>query len=90
MWRANGSLGPFAEGRNGLFTNQTLAGIGKKHGKSNAQVSLRWHYQRGIVAIPRSSKQEHRIENLNVFDFKLDDADMKAIAGDGFQQDAIS
>ena len=48
---------PFAEGRNGLFTNQTLAGIGEKHGKSNAQVSLRWHYQRGIVAIPRSSKQ---------------------------------
>jgi 2,5-diketo-D-gluconate reductase A len=72
---------PFAEGRNGLFTNQTLVGIGKKYGKTSAQVSLRWHFQRGIVAIPRSSKQAHRIENLNIFDFKLDEADMKAIAG---------
>ena len=72
---------PFAEGRNGMFKNETLAGIGKKYGKSNAQVCLRWHFQRGIVAIPRSSKQAHRIENLNVFDFKLDDADMKTIAG---------
>jgi 2,5-diketo-D-gluconate reductase A len=72
---------PFAEGRNGLFTNKTLAEIGKKYGKSNAQVSLRWHFQRGIVAIPRSSQEAHRIENLNVFDFKLDEGDMKTIAG---------
>jgi 2,5-diketo-D-gluconate reductase A len=72
---------PFAEGRNGLFTNKTLAEIGKKYGKTNAQVSLRWHYQRGLVAIPRSSKEPHRIENLKIFDFKLDEADMKTIAG---------
>ncbi|MET3026086.1 aldo/keto reductase [Flavobacterium sp. UW10123] len=70
---------PFAEGRNGLFTNETLTQIAKKHGKTTAQVSLRWHYQRGIVAIPRSSQKAHILENLNVFDFKLDDADMKAI-----------
>lgn len=43
---------PLAEGRNGLFTNETLATIGKKYNKTVAQVSLRWHYQRGIVAIP--------------------------------------
>lgn len=71
---------PFAQGRNGLFTNETLAEIGKKYGKSNAQVSLRWHYQRGIVAIPRSSQNAHRVENLNIFDFKLDDSDMETIA----------
>lgn len=70
---------PFAEGRNGLFTNEVLTQIAKKHGKTTAQVSLRWHYQRGIVAIPRSSQKEHITENLNIFDFKLDDVDMKAI-----------
>ena len=70
---------PFAEGRNGLFTNPTLAEIGKKHNKTNAQVSLRWHYQRGIVAIPRTSQKAHMIENLTIFDFELDEADMKII-----------
>jgi 2,5-diketo-D-gluconate reductase A len=71
---------PFAEGRNELFTNEVLASIGKKYDKTNAQVSLRWHFQRNIVAIPRSSKKEHMIENLNIFDFKLDDADLKTLA----------
>jgi 2,5-diketo-D-gluconate reductase A len=71
---------PFAQGRNGLFTNQTIADIGKKYKKSNAQVSLRWHYQRGIVPIPRTSQVAHMKENLNIFDFKLTDADMSAIA----------
>jgi 2,5-diketo-D-gluconate reductase A len=71
---------PFAEGRNELFNNPVLATIGKKYNKSNAQVSLRWLYQRGIVAIPRTSKKEHMIENLNIFDFKLNEQDMKTIA----------
>ena len=53
--------------------------FGKKYNKSNAQVSLRWHYQRGVVTIPRTSKKEHMIENLNVFDFKLDESDMQKI-----------
>lgn len=70
---------PFAQGRNGLFSNEVLAEIGKKYNKTNAQVSLRWHYQRGIVAIPRTSKEEHMAENLNIFDFELSDADMKTI-----------
>jgi 2,5-diketo-D-gluconate reductase A len=70
---------PFAQGRNGLFTIEILADIGKKHNKNNAQVSLRWHYQRGIVAIPRSSQKAHMTENLNIFDFKLDKSDMKRI-----------
>jgi len=71
---------PFAEGRNGLFTNQTLADIGKKYNKTNAQVSLRWHYQRGIIAIPRTSQKAHMIENLQIFDFVLDKSDMQSIA----------
>ena len=72
---------PLAQGRNGHFTNETLAAIGKKHNKNNAQVSLRWHYQRGIVAIPRSSQKAHMLENLEIFDFVLDDSDMNTISG---------
>jgi len=71
---------PFAEGRNGLFTNPMLQAIGRKHGKSVAQIVLRWHNQRGTIAIPRSSNPAHRRENLGIFDFQLDDGDMRGIA----------
>ena len=71
---------PFAEGRNGLFTNAVLKQIGMKHGKTVAQTVLRWHHQRGVVAIPRSSNPEHRRENLAIFDFSLDAEDMGRIA----------
>ena len=71
---------PFADGRNKLFTNDTLAGIAKKHGKTVAQVCLRWHFQRGIIAIPRSSSKAHLAENLDIFDFSLEASDMAAIA----------
>jgi 2,5-diketo-D-gluconate reductase A len=71
---------PFAEGRNGLFTNSELAAIGKQYNKTVAQVCLRWHYQRGIVAIPRSSQKAHMKENLEIFDFKLNEADMMKIS----------
>jgi len=71
---------PFAAGRNGVFTNETLAAIGKKYDKTNAQVCLRWHFQRGIVSIPRSSQRPHMMENLQIFDFELDEADMETIA----------
>ncbi len=71
---------PFAAGRNDVFNNQTLADIGKKYNKSNAQVSLRWLFQRGIVAIPRSKQKAHMTENLDIFDFELSKSDMMAIA----------
>jgi len=71
---------PLAQGRNGHFTNETLAAVGRKYNKNNAQVSLRWHYQRGIIAIPRSSQKAHMLENLNIFDFELDESDMNTIA----------
>jgi len=70
---------PFAAGRNGIFSNPTLGEIAKKHRKSIAQVCLRWHFQRGVVAIPRSSQKAHMIENLDIFDFELDAADLQKI-----------
>ncbi|WP_338358797.1 aldo/keto reductase [Yeosuana marina] len=71
---------PFAAGRNTIFENETLAAIGKKHNKSIAQVCLRWHFQRNVVAIPRSTNKDHMIENLKIFDFELDESDMKTIS----------
>ncbi len=71
---------PFAAGRNNIFSNPVLAEIAKKHNKSIAQVCLRWHFQRGVVAIPRSQNKAHMIENLNIFDFELDKKDLQTIA----------
>lgn len=72
--------GPFAEGKNGLFSNEILADIGAKHGKTIAQVVLRWLIQRGIVAIPKSVRKDRMAENFAIFDFALDDADIAQIA----------
>lgn len=71
---------PFGEGRGGLFTDPVLEEIGKKYGKTTAQVMLRWHLQRGIVDIPKSTHIERMAENFNVFDFTLSDEDMQEIA----------
>lgn len=72
--------GPLAEGRNGLFIDAVLSSIGRKYGKSAAQVVLRWHLQRGVVAIPKSVHKERMTENFNVMDFTLSEEDMTAIA----------
>ncbi|WP_346343579.1 aldo/keto reductase [Gluconobacter sphaericus] len=72
--------GPFAEGRNGLFSNDVLQSIAQKHGKTIAQVVLRWLNQRGIVAIPKSVRKERMATNFAIFDFTLDNADIEAIA----------
>lgn len=74
------SWGPFAEGRSGFFTNETLKEIGAKYGKSVAQVALRYLIQRGVVVIPKSTHIERMKENLDVFDFELSAEDMAAIA----------
>jgi 2,5-diketo-D-gluconate reductase A len=71
---------PFGEGRGDMFTNPTIAAIGKKYNKSVAQVILRWELQRGIVVIPKSTHIERMQENFNVFDFTLSDEDMQIIA----------
>ncbi|MDE6103341.1 MAG: aldo/keto reductase [Oscillospiraceae bacterium] len=71
---------PFGEGRGGLFENPVLMTIGKKYGKSVAQIMLRWNIQRGVVVLPKSIHIERMEQNFNVFDFVLTDEDMAAIA----------
>ncbi len=75
------SWGPFAEGRNNLFTDPTLAAIGDAHGRSVAQIVLRWLIQRDVVVIPKSIRRERMAENFAVFDFELSEDDMQRIAG---------
>lgn len=70
------SWASFAEGRNELFTNDTLSAIGNKYNKSVAQVVLRWLIQRNVVVIPKSVRKERMIENIDVFDFELSEEDM--------------
>lgn len=71
--------GPFAEGRNNFFNNEALVEIGNKHGKSAAQVALRYLIQRGVVVIPKSVHKERMEQNIDVFDFTLDSEDMQRI-----------
>jgi 2,5-diketo-D-gluconate reductase A len=89
-WRAMESLqenviqmeswGPFAESKNDIFHNGLLKSIGDEHGKSIAQVVLRWLTQRGIVAIPKSVRKERMAENFDVFDFELSAGELSSIA----------
>ncbi|MEA2465399.1 MAG: 2,5-diketo-D-gluconate reductase [Acidobacteriota bacterium] len=82
--QANGvqmeSWGPFAEGKNNIFRNTLLKSIADNHGKSIAQVVVRWLTQRGIVAIPKSVRKERMAENFDVFDFELSAGEMSSIA----------
>ena len=73
-----GPLG--GQGAEGVIKSELLASIGTKYGKSAAQVALRWLTQRGIVAIPKSSHKERMAQNLDIFDFTLDQKEMKQIA----------
>lgn len=71
---------PFGEGRGGTFDHPVIAGIAARHGKTPAQVMLRWHIQRGVVVIPKSTHKERMAENFQVFDFALTAGEMEAIA----------
>lgn len=71
---------PLAEGRNNFFTNTVLEGIGRKYGKSVAQVALRWLVQRDVIIIPKSTHVERMEQNLDIFDFTLSDDDMAEIS----------
>lgn len=71
---------PFGEGRNGIFENPVILQIGKKYGKTAAQVMLRWNIQRGVAVIPKSTHIERMEENFKVFDFTLTDEDMAVIS----------
>lgn len=70
---------PFAEGKNGMFTNPTLQAIGEKYGKSIGQVILRWLFQRGIVPLAKTVRKERMMENIDIFDFALSQEDMDTI-----------
>lgn len=72
--------GPFAEGNHGIFTDSVLTEIGKKYGKSAAQVVLRWNIQRGVVVIPKSVHKERMEQNIDIWDFELSQDDMNKIA----------
>lgn len=72
--------GPLAEGKHGIFTDPELVSIGKKYGKSAAQVVLRWNMQRGVSVIPKSTHLERIEENFNIWDFTLTDEEMAVIS----------
>lgn len=73
------SWGPFAEGRNDFFTNETLVAIGQKYQKSAAQVALRYLIQRDVIVIPKTVHKNRMEQNFDVFDFILTDDDMAEI-----------
>ncbi len=72
--------GPFAEGNHGIFTHPVLTAIGRKYGKSAAQVALRWNVQRGVTVIPKSIHKGRMEQNIDIWDFRLSDEDMAEIA----------
>ncbi len=74
------SWGPFAEGKNNIFSNELLVSLAAKYKKSVAQLILRWLTKRGVIIIPKSVRKERMIENFNIFDFEISIEDMDAIA----------
>lgn len=72
--------GPYGQGKSHIFELPVLKEIGERYGKSTAQIMARWHLQRGLILIPKSTKPERMQENLDVFDFSLNEAEMAAIA----------
>ena len=90
------SWGPLAEGLNGIFTNPVLMEVGAAHGKTAAQVALRFLTQQGIIVIPKSVHKERMIQNLDTLDFTLTGDEMAAIRGldtghnlEGWPSDAL-
>ncbi len=73
------SWGPFAEGKNNMFTNEVLTKIGKNYGKTAAQVALRFLLQSDVVVIPKSVHKDRMKQNFEVFDFTLNENEMKEI-----------
>ena len=71
--------GPLSEGQKDIFHHRTLQKIAQRHGKTTAQVILRWHFQRGIVTIPKTVHKERMKENMDIWDFELTQKDMKEI-----------
>ena len=72
-------MGTFCRRENNLFTNETLVEIGKKYNKTAAQIALRYLIQRDVVVIPKTVRKERMIQNFDVFNFELNEEDMKEI-----------
>ena len=70
---------PFSAGKVDIHSDPTLCRIAEAHGKTSAQVNLRWQYQRGVITIPKTSRKERMTENISIFDFSLTDAEMAEI-----------
>ena len=90
------SWGPLAEGLNGIFTNPVLTEVGAAHGKTAAQVALRFLTQQGVIVIPKSVHRERMIQNLETLDFDLSEDEMAAVRGldtghnlEGWPSDAL-
>ena len=82
---AHAALGVVTEawsplGQGALLDDPTVAAIARRHGRTPAQVLLRWHVQQGIVVIPKTARPSRLAENLAVFDFALDDDDLRRLA----------
>jgi len=71
--------GPLAEGKHGIFTHPVLTEIGKKHGKTAAQIALKWNVQRGVSILPKSVHKERIEQNFDIWNFTISDEDMKKI-----------
>ena len=71
---------PFAEGQRDIFNNPTIKAVAAAHGKTTAQVILRWLNQRGVVVIPKSVSRERMAENFDIFGFTLTDDEMRRMA----------
>lgn len=72
--------GPLAEGKHGIFTDPELTAIGKKYGKTAAQVALKWNVQRGVSIIPKAVHVERMEQNIDIWDFTLTEEEMQTIA----------
>ena len=77
---ASQAWGPLSEGQKDIFNHRVLQKIAEKHKKTTAQVILRWHFQRGVVTIPKTVHRERMVENMNIWDFTLTEKEMAAIA----------
>ncbi|HLS09748.1 aldo/keto reductase [Lentibacillus sp.] len=77
---ATESWSPLARA-NDVFNDDTIKEIANKYGRTASQVILRWHYQHGAIAIPKSASPARQLENMSIFDFALDDEDMATLDG---------
>ena len=70
---------PLAEGRSSVFKNKSLLGIGKKYGKTSAQIALKFLIQNDVIIIPKTTHKERMVENIDLFGFTLTDEDIREI-----------